>query len=175
LAGYQYETSPRKIKPEYRTTSQKTKKTTTKKANNSNSKAKKAADEKKKKLQHYKSIRRQIIVNAMFIFAVLIGMMYQNVKINETFAKIQSLKSQATEIQKENDQLEISIQNELNLNNIEESAKTLLGMQKLTSSQTRYVNLSKKDYVEASTEKIIIEENENLIQKIINAVTDLFF
>lgn len=170
MAGYQYETSPRKIKPDYRTTSQRTRKQTTK----PNSKANKAAAEKKKKQQHYKSLRRQVIVNAIFIFAILVGTMYQNVQISETFSKIQSLKSQATEIEKENEQLEISIQNELNLSNVEESAKTLLGMQKLTSSQTRYVNLSKRDYVEASSEKIIIDSDENFIQKIINTVTGLF-
>ena len=101
-------------------------------------------------------------------------MIYQNAQISQTFSQIQSLKMQATEIQKENDQLEIGIQNDLNLNNIEESAKTMLGMQKLTSSQTRYVNLSKKDYVEPSTEEVIIDTNTNFFESLIEKIKSLF-
>ena len=34
-------------------------------------------------------------------------------------------------------------------------------MQKLTSSQITYVNLPKADYIEASAEEIIMEEDKN--------------
>ena len=46
----------------------------------------------------------------------------------------------------------------MNLNNIEQAAKSLLGMQKLSSKQTVYINLPKEDYVEQRTEEVIIEE-----------------
>ena len=47
-------------------------------------------------------------------------------------------------------------------------------MQELTSSQIRYVNLSKKDYVEPSAEEVIIEDNKNFFQTIIEKFQNLF-
>ena len=96
-----------------------------------------------------------------------------NTRLSESISQIQKLKAQITEIQKENDQLEINIQNNINLNNIEQAAKELLGMQKLSSKQTFYISLPKKDFVEPRTEKVIFEEEtsnpvESLIEKIKN-------
>ena len=87
----------------------------------------------------------------MSVFAVLFAISYRNSLINENFAKIKTLKSDLAVIQKENGQLEINIENSLNLQNVEQSAKELLGMQKLNSSQSVYVNLPKEDYVEPAT------------------------
>jgi hypothetical protein len=71
--------------------------------------------------------------------------------------------------------LEVSIQNSLNLNQLEKEAKEHLGMQKLTNKQTVYIDLPKKDYVEAGTEKIIIiEEKESLIDSILNTIKNIF-
>ena len=50
----------------------------------------------------------------------------------------------------------------------------MLGMQKLTSAQTRYVNLSKRDYVEPSTEEVIIEEDTNIVTKVFKKVMSMF-
>ncbi len=161
MASYQYETSPRKIKPIYRTT--KKPKTTTK-----------VATKKQNKKTISNGLKVKIVFNAIFIFAILFGLIYQNAQVSQIFSQIQGLKSQATEIQKENSQIEISIQNELNLSNIEETAKNMLGMQKLTSAQTRYVNLSKRDYVEPSTEEVIIEENTNIVTKVFKKVISMF-
>ena len=47
----------------------------------------------------------------------------------------------------------------------------MLGMQKLTSKQTIYVSLPKRDYVEPATEEVIIEEKneyESILKKIKN-------
>ena len=98
-----------------------------------------------------------------------------NSKISEAFSQIQSLKAEITEIQKENDQLEINIQNNINLNNIEQAAKELLGMQKLSNKQTFYISLPKKDFVEARTEKVIIEEQTNFLDSIIKKVKNIFY
>ena len=94
--------------------------------------------------------------------------------VNQSFSQLQNLKKQATSIQKENDQLEVNIQNSINLNNIETSAKEILGMQKLTSAQTVYLSLEKKDYIEATAEAVIIEEETNIIEKIKNKIINLF-
>lgn len=163
MAAYQYETSPRKLKTDYKVNTKKTKKAVSK-----------TTTKKKPKLQNNKKLKVQITLNAIFIFAVLFGMIYQNAQISQAFSQIQGLKTQVAEIQKENEQLEIGIQNELNLSSIEENAKNMLGMQKLTSGQIRYVNLSKKDYVEPSTEEVIIDSEQNLIQSIIEKIKNLF-
>ena len=51
---------------------------------------------------------------------------------------------------------------------VERFAKEKLGMQKLDNSQKVYVSLPKKDYIEPAVEKVTIEENQNIFQKILN-------
>ena len=83
---------------------------------------------------------------------------------------MQNLKQELASLQKENEQTKVSIENGLNLTNIEKIAKEKLGMQKLTNKQTIYVSLPKKDYVESASEEVIIEENENWFQKFIDKI-----
>lgn len=165
---YQYETSPRKLQPEYETK---------KKKNNVNVRNSKSKDKKLQKKEITKQKRKTqmlVALNCITILIALFAIIWRNSLITQSFVEIQGLKSEISEIQKENDQLEISIQNNLNLNNIEQEAKEKLGMQKLTSRQTIYLNLPKKDYVEPSTEEIILEEKESLWDKIINCIKNIF-
>ena len=157
-SGYQYETSPRKLEPDYRP--QKRKKQVKVKQPEKNKKI----DKKEKR----KRIRQTLTVLALFV--VLVAISYRNSAINESFSKVQSLKSELSEIKKENEQLEVSIENSLNLNNIEQIAKEKLGMQKLTNRQTVYVELPKKDYVKSAVEEVIVKNDENWITKIINKI-----
>ena len=62
----------------------------------------------------------------------------------------------------------------MNLTDLEQKAKEQLGMQKATSSQTKYVALPKKDHVEGATEEIKIEKNKNIFEKIIEYITNMF-
>ena len=167
--GYQYETSPRKLEPEYQPVKRKVKK---KKIKNSTKKANTKSNKNSTK-NRFKT-RFLITSNLFIIFAILFVIIYRNSLISQSFSQIQTLKSQVTELQKENDQLEIGIQNSLNINNIEQAAKDLLGMQKLSSKQTVYLTLPKKDYVEPSTEEVIIEENLSMFDKVSNYINDLF-
>ena len=115
------------------------------------------------------------LVFALFIvFTMLFAIIYRNSMVNESFSQMQTLKKELTALQKENDQLEVNIQNSINLNNIETSAKQLLGMQKLTTSQTVYINLDKKDYVEANIEAVVIEEDVNWLKVIKNKILEKF-
>ena len=77
-------------------------------------------------------------------------------------------------MQKKNTQLEVSIENGLNLNNLEQEAKEQLGMQKLNSKQTIYMTLPKSDYIEPAAEEVIIEENQTGIKGIINTIKNIF-
>lgn len=181
--SYQYETSPRKIKPDYSKP-----KRNAPQYNKAKPKAKPKVKQPEKKVIK-NTIKKQedvkakniliaktkvaVFFKSALLFLIVFFMIFMNTRLSESISQIQKLKAQITEIQKENDQLEINIQNNINLNNIEQAAKELLGMQKLSSKQTFYISLPKKDYVEPRTEKVIIEEEkpsaiDNLIEKIKN-------
>ena len=163
---YQYETSPRKIEPEYTPIKNpyRAKKSTTKKV-------------KKNSISKQKEIRKkkQKIIKYLFIgFTILFGICYRNSEIDENFAKVQDLKEEVAEVEKQNKQLEISIENGLNLNNLEQEAKEQLGMQKLNSKQTIYITLPKIDYIEPASEEVIIENEETGIKGILNKLQNIF-
>lgn len=163
-ARYQYGTSPRKIQPD----------------EIQNQRKRKQKIEKKPKLKVVKEVPRQevkvpkaqrkrqlkLTMFAVMAFAVLLAISYQNSQISIKFAEMQTQKKELANLQKENEQLEISIENSLNLSNIEKEAKEQLAMEKLTNKQTVYVNLPKKDYVEAATEKVVIDEEKSWFEKV---------
>ena len=174
---YQYDTNPRKIKPEYERDRKRVQKKhpVKKKATTAKTKPKATIDNKKEQ-QAKLEIKSKIflVIKCFIMFAILFLIIFRNSQINEAFATIQNLKANMTNIQKENDQLEVSIQNSININNIEQAAKEKLGMQKRTNKQTRYINLSKKDYVEPKSEKIIFEEDSNWWTNIIENIKNIF-
>ena len=181
--GYEYGTSPRKIDPDYiyQSRSKKKKNVSKNKVSKNTKKVTKKQNNKETKKQVKKTTLKEqitskfkITVKFLLLFAILFFIILRNSQINESFSQIQSLKSKITAMQKENDQLEIGIQNSLNSNNIEQAAKELLGMQKLTNKQTVYISLSKKDYVEPKTEEIIIEQNKGFFKNIIDKILNVF-
>ena len=164
---YQYETSPRKLEPEYAPVKNpyKSKKTTARKIDSEKGRAK----EKQLKKQKRKVIRYLVIG-----FLVLFAISYRNSQIDENFAKVQNLKDELAEVQKQNAQLQVSIENGLNLSNLEQEAKEQLGMQKLNSKQTIYMTLPKNDYIEPAAEEVIIEEKQSWIGCIISTISNIF-
>lgn len=166
--SYQYETSPRKLQPEYKPVKKKyPKKSTARKVDTKKNIKNKP---KTKQKRHFKP-HVKIVIYVMSVFAVLFAISYRNSLINEKFTEIKTLKSNLAILQKENDQLEINIENSMNLQNVEQSAKELLGMQKLNNSQTVYVNLPKEDYVEPATEEIKQDDDIPWYQQILNWFT----
>ena len=164
FSGYQYETSPRKLEPEYEPLKNpyKKKKTNTLKQKN------KRRNIKQKEKRHLKSHIKAVMYIGI-VFSAFLAIGYRNSLINESFSRNADLKSTLAVTQKENEQLKVNIENGLNLNNIEKLAKEKLGMQKLDNSQKVYVSLPKKDYVEPAVEEVVIEEEEqNWFEKIIN-------
>lgn len=170
--SYQYETSPRKYDIDY---DDRPKKRKVKKPQKSKAKAKKVLSKKEQRRENFR-FRFWMTTNVAIFLLLAFTISSRSALINQSFAEIQNLKSQVNDITKENDQLEINIQNSLNLNNIEQTAKDMLGMQKLTSKQTVYLNLPKKDYVEPSTEEIILEDikSESFIDIIVNFFGNIF-
>ena len=104
---------------------------------------------------------------------MLLTVSYRYSLINENYNNKESLKSQLCEIEKENEQLKVNIESSLNLNSVEKTAETELGMHKLTNDQKVYVYLQKKDYVEPTVEEVVIDEQTSWWEKILNSLTKI--
>ena len=160
--SYQYETSPRKLQPDYEVRGNNTvkkKKSTlnTKKNKVGNNQVKKNSSKTKKKTKYnYKPV-----AYIVFGFVMLCTISYRYSLINEKYN------------QKENEQLKVSIENSLNLNSVEKAAEEKLGMQKLDNGQKIYLNLQKKDYVEPASEKVVMNDNSSWFQKLIKTLTQV--
>ncbi len=87
-------------------------------------------------------MKTTVIVAGLFLLLLTISC--RNSQIDKQFNQIQNQKKQLAALQKDNEQLKVSIENSINISNIEKVAKEELGMQKLTSKQTVYVTLPKK-------------------------------
>jgi len=161
---YQYETSPRKLEPDYYVPkkNQNRKKQTTK------------AKISKKQQKELRRKQTKAILYTILAFTILFAICFRNAQIDENFAIVQDLKEELGEIEKENAQLEVSIESSLNLNNIEQQAKSLLGMQKLTNKQTVYISLPKTDYIEPAAEDVKIEEEKDFFEKASDFLSHLF-
>ena len=166
---YQYETSPRKLQPKEKPQRLPNK---PKKSSTASKKSKQEEVTKTTKLARQGKIK--LVAYLAFGFIVLFAIGYRNSQISEAFSKKQQLERQISQVKKENEQLEVSIQNSLNLSQIEALAKEKLGMQKLTSQQTIYIDLPKKDYIEPGSEEVKIEEDTGFFESIIKYIKNIF-
>ncbi len=161
---YQYGTSPRKVNPDYNKKN---------KSNKQKPKIKIVKDVPRQQIKISPEQRKRHLKTTAIvigIFLLLLTISCRNSQIDKQFNQIQEQKKQLSELQKENEQLKVSIQNSLNLTIIGKIAKEELGMEKLSSKQTIYVSLPKKDYVETASEKIVIEEEKNWFEKLIDKI-----
>ncbi len=158
---YQYETSPRKLEPKQpRKQPQKRQLKVVEDLPKQ--------DIKISKKQKKKQIKLTLLVVGIFI--ILLTISYRNSQINEKFNHVQKLKRELSSLQKENEQLKVSIENSVNINTVEKLAKEKLGMQKLTNKQTVYITLPKKDYVESAYEEVIVKEEKNWFEQILDRI-----
>ena len=161
--GYQYGTSPRKLEPDY-----------TRKPKQKRKQLKVVEDLPRQQIKVSKEQRKRQMKTTVIVaglFLLLLTISCRNSQIDKQFNQIQNQKKQLAALQKDNEQLKVSIENSINISNIEKVAKEELGMQKLTSKQTVYVTLPKKDYVETESEKVVKTETktwwQNLADKIL--------
>lgn len=158
---YQYETSPRKLKPEY----EPIKRTYPKKST--------ARSTKKKQRTKTKINQAKIISYVAIVFAALFVISYRYAMIDKTYSNLKEKKTELSVIEKETAQLEANIESNLKLTTIEQEAQEKLGMQRRSPEQTVLVTLPKTDYVETSSEQIKEnEKNSNWFVEIINKIMD---
>lgn len=151
---YDYGTSPRKLQPEYTPNRKNKSNKPTKQRGPSNReeiiKQNKKRIEEQKKEQAKKKQQRKVALYIAIGFIILFAISYRNSQIDEQFSVIQSMQKELSVLEKENEQLEVNIENGSNLNSLEQAAKEILGMQKLNNKQSVYVSLPKVDYIEGS-------------------------
>ena len=164
---YQYGTSPRKLVPEYDKKPKKYPKKSTSRRLKTDTKK-----QTKTKLKEHKQSQAKTILYVLTVFGILFIISYRNSIIAEDFSKIKNLKASLASIEKENEQLKVNIESNLNLKNIEEIATSQLGMQKLNNDQTIYMTLPVEDHVESASEEVVEEENGNWFMNMINSILD---
>lgn len=161
---YQYETSPRKLQPEYTPIKKKYPKKSTAKRN----------DIKKQTKKQVNNINSKAILYIGAIFVILFAVSYRNALIAQEYSELKDLKSQLSEVEKENKQLEVNIESKTNLGAIQEKAENELGLKKLEDSQIVYVSLDKQDYIESSKEEVKLDKSSNFFESIINKIKYIF-
>ena len=164
---YQYGTTPRKFEPDY---NRRTKEIVTKKPlqvvkDMPKQQVKVSGEQKKRQMK--------ITVTVIGVFLLLLTISCRNSQIDKKFNEFEVLNKILADLQKENEQLRVSIENSQNLSNIEKVAKEELGMQKLTNKQIVYVSLPKKDYIETASEKVIIEDEKSWWEKLIANILNI--
>lgn len=172
--AYQYETSPRKLKPEYDIPKKKSQNRPKKNTINKAVKPKSKIAKSKQKAREARIARINFGITILIVLLCILFMMYRSVKINEAFNEVQVLSKNVSDIEKENSQIAVNIQNSLNLSNIESVATSTLGMQKLSNKQTIYITLDTKDYVEISSNKIEKEQEKGFFQKVFDKLSNIF-
>ncbi len=168
--GFQYETSPRKLQPEYEPNKNPYKK---KKSSLSKTKANSNKQQKKSKAKKKNKYNYKPVAYIMITFAMLFTISYRYSLINEQHNAKEEIKSKVSAVQKENEQLKVSIENSLNLSSVAKAAEDKLGMQKLDNNQKIYLDLQKKDYVEPASEEVIIDDNISWFERILNTLTQI--
>ena len=164
MPRYQYETSPRKLEPEYVPVRKKTQKQNTKSTQKQTVKTKYQIQKEKKKVER-KNHAKQIAL-VLVIFGMLLAVSYREIHIMEMFNNKKEMENQLALIQKENGQVEKDIKAEeskLDWKIIKKKASEELGMQEANKIT---VDLNKTDNVEKD-EKLIKEDNTSFIEKII--------
>ena len=164
MTRYQYETSTRKLEPEYVQVRKKTQKQNTKSTQKQTVKTKYQIQKEKKKVER-KNHAKQIAL-VLVIFGMLLAVSYREIHIMEMFNNKKEMENQLALIQKENGQVEKDIKAEeskLDWNVIRQKASEELGMQEANKIT---VDLNKTDNVEKD-EKLIKEDNTSFIEKII--------
>lgn len=160
-AQYQYETSPKKLLPDFEEVEDR-------KAKKKKSTARKAATELSRKQ------KTKMIAYIVLIFAMMLVISYRNSLIDEKYSEVKKLETSLVALEKGNKQTEVSIERNVNLNTIKELAEGL-GMQALDSSQTVNINLDKQDYIESSIEEIEFEEeHKSWLDEILEKISKLF-
>ena len=113
MARYQYETSPRKLEPDFIPNRTSKKSQDLQRERELKEKIKQEAKERAKQKRATVVLKKKVVVYIALIFAMLLVVSYRNSLITEDFNKVKSLKAELATLQKENQQTQVSIESNL--------------------------------------------------------------
>jgi hypothetical protein len=113
---------------------------------------------KKKQVKRY-SIPKMLI-SALLSFLMFGIVIESYVQLNDMYNKVSDAEDLLTEYKSENVRLESKLEAQASVKNIEEYAEEVLGMEKLNSSQIKYIQIQEDDVV------YLPETEENIFVKI---------
>ncbi len=156
--GYQYETSPRKLEPDYRSLREKQKKTNSPKPKQEKKKTIKSNVKKKYKM----SFEMKFFLNSMLFFSIIFAIIACQALVEQRYKERESLKQEYNELLSKSNMA-------CELNNDVRLLATDYGMQ--TKSAT-LIDLGTSDYIESSVEQD--KSEESFWAKIINWWKEIF-
>ncbi len=101
-----------------------------------------------------------IILVSVLAMALLGSVVYTFDQRNRIYNKVAELNNELTMAEAENIRLQTEIDSKMSAKNVEEYAKNVLGMQKIDSSQIKYIKIQSDDVVN------IPEQEPTFIQKV---------
>lgn len=108
----------------------------------------KKAEIEKKRQQKLKTARRKLALYMVVFFVAMFAILFRYVRIYDLHSDVASQTQRLETIRMENEQTRLSIENMTDKTKIQEYAETQLGLQKITSTQTVYLNPTKENYMQ---------------------------
>lgn len=161
--GYQYETSPRKLEPDYERTKVKKKKPVQKKTNPQKKKQNNKNVKAKQKKKFEMSLETKFFLNSMMFFAVIFAMIACQALVEQRYKEKETLKKEYNELLTKS-----------NLSNaISDDTRILASEYGMQTKSATLINLETTDYIESSADRVEMEE-EGFFDRIVNWMKDMF-
>lgn len=161
--GYQYETSPRKLEPEYQRPKSNKKKQVSKKSTQANKKQTKKNGKSKAKKKFKLSFEAKFFINSMAFFSIIFAIIACQALVEQRYKEKEELKREYSE-------LLASSNMGMDLNDDVRVLASEYGMQ--TKSAT-LIDLGTSDYIEASEDEVETED-DGFFNKILNWIKEIF-
>ncbi len=157
--GYQYETSPRKLEPEYRKQKQ-SKKNIQKKVTEPNQRQKKKNKTKKKfKL----SFETKFFINSMLFFGIIFAIIACQALVTQRYKEKESLKQEYNEL----------LANSNMKADLSDDVRVLASDYGMQTKSATLIDLGTSDYIEYSEDALEVKK-DGFFSKIINWIKEIF-
>lgn len=121
-----------------------------------------------------KKLNTKIIIMMIIVFILAFFILYREAEIDKKLNENMILKKQSEILEKENNQEEILVQNNVSLTNIEELAKQKLKMRKISAENTVQITFNDTDFIENINNEKLQREDESFLIKIYKYINGLF-
>ena len=150
--GYQNETSPRKIQPDYPKAKKLPKKKPVAK------KKKKVKAKKKRKM----SFEVKFFVNSMLFFAIIFAMIFCQALVNQKYKEKEKLKQEYSQL----------MTNSMAANSKNDDTRRIASEYGMQTKSATLIDLGTTDYIESSADSV--ETNESFWDKIVNWLKNIW-